>query len=71
METQLSRLDETFDYVYECYGSTVIHHVSKSIVDEPPHLVIQGDYAKQLVPRLEVLEQANKATNRHSQQDNK
>ena len=68
MDAQLSRLAEMFDKVYECCGSTVIQHVSKSIVDEPIHLVIHGDYAKQLIRRLEALEIVNKATNRHSQQ---
>ena len=71
LDTQLSRLAEMFAKVYECCGSTVIEHVSKSIVDELPHLAIHDEYAKQLVPRPEALELAKKATNRHSQQGNR
>ena len=55
MDTQLSRLADMFEKVYECCGSTVIQHVSKSILDKPPHLVIHCNYAKHLVPRLEAL----------------
>ena len=53
MDTQLSRLAEMSHQVYECCGSTVIQQVTKSIVDEPPQLVIHCNYAKHLVPRLE------------------
>ena len=52
MDTQLSRLAEMFEKVYECCSSTVIQHFSKSILDKPPHLVIHCNYAKHLVPRL-------------------
>ena len=60
----LNRLAEMADQVYECCGSPVVQQVSKSAVDETPDLVIYGDYTKQLVRRLEALEQANKANNR-------
>ena len=65
MDTPLTGLAEMADLVYECCGSPVIQQISKSIVEEPPDLVIHGDYAKQLVRRLEALELANKAINRH------
>ena len=63
-DTPLSCLAEMADQVYECCGSPVVQQVSKSAVEETPDLVIYGDYAKQLVRRLEALELANKANNR-------
>ena len=64
MDTPLTCLAQMADQVYECCGSPVMQQVSKSIVEEPPDLVIHNDYAKQLVRRLEALELANKAINR-------
>ena len=64
MDTPLTGLAEMADLVYECCGSPVIQQVTKSIVEEPPDLIIHGDYAKQLVRRLKALELANKAINR-------
>ena len=63
MDTPLTRLAEMADQVYECCGSPIIQQVSKSVAEETD-LVIHGDYAKQLVRRLEALELANKAINR-------
>ena len=65
MDTPLTGLAEMSDLVYECCGSPVMQQVFKSIVEEPPDLVIHDDYAKQLVRRLEALELSNKAFNRH------
>ena len=64
VDTPLTRLAEMADQVYECCGSPVVQQVSKSAVEETPDLVIYGDFAKQLVRRLEALELANKANNR-------
>ena len=64
MDTPLTGLAEMADLVYECCGSPVIQQISKSIVEEPPDLIIHGDYAKQLVRRLKAPELANKPINR-------
>ena len=64
MHTPLTGLAEMADLVYECCGSPVIQQVTKSNVEEPPDLIIHGDYAKQLVRRLKAPELANKAINR-------
>ena len=66
MDTLLSRLAEIIHQVWVLWFDRP-KQVSNSVGDEPP----DDDYAKQLERRLEALELANKATNRHSQQGNR